>query len=354
VNLPASGLLLSTELRANGHGLAANVVFEQMRDEGVAWASRARVNELNASGALGAWQFSAGKKIVGWDVGYGFRPNDLVQQEERRTLLPTTPEGRPLVMAEYFDAETAWSVVWVNPTKPRAQPGAEEPAIAARVYRRAGAVDWFGFARHGAHSGASLGTALAWVASESIEVHASLRRLERADSLALAAGTSGLVRSDPWQPASVRSATQALVGGTWTNAAQLSLLAEAWWDGAALSNAQWDAWLARNGELAGLPAPAAPLAGNLAWQADALGAGQNLRRTNLFARVSWQQGPWQPALDLLVTPADGGRVLTASLGWQGDRARIDAGVRAYGGRAAAVTAQLPTRRLGFVAGTLAF
>src|SRR5438445_2388540 len=85
--------------------------------EGQATSSTARFNELYASGDFGAWQMSAGKKVVGWDVGYGFRPNDVVQQEQRRTLLTLTQEGRPLLQLERFDAETASSLVWVNPQR---------------------------------------------------------------------------------------------------------------------------------------------------------------------------------------------------------------------------------------------
>ena len=101
-------------------------------------------------------------------------------------------------------------------------------------------------------------------------------------------------------------------------------------------------------------APQCAGAGNLAWQGRAFNASTNLRRANLFVRASWTRDKWQPALDLLYTPADAGRVLTASLGWQGDRVRIDAGLRRYGGPGDAVLAQLPTRRVAYVAGTWAF
>ena len=42
---------------------------------------------MQLSAEHGAWAFSAGKKVLGWDVGFGFRPNDVVQQEARRSLL---------------------------------------------------------------------------------------------------------------------------------------------------------------------------------------------------------------------------------------------------------------------------
>ena len=359
--LPNSGAIAEAELRASAHvggiGLTSVATLQSQRFEGGATQSRAWFNELYASGEAGGWQFSAGKKIVAWDVGYGFRPNDFVEQEARRTLLSVTPEGRPVLTAEHFDASTAWTFVLVNPTKRHDDRGADEPALAARVYRRDGALDWHGFARLGVRTGASAGAALAWVAGESLELHASARYIVRADTLAIdSMAGNGLVTTNPWQAASAQHTGQALVGGTWTNEQQISLLVEAWWDGTALGDSQWDAWNARNARLMSLAsvAPASAVAGNLAWQANAFGAASNLRRTNLFARLSWQYDKWQPALDVLYTPADAGRIVTASLGWQGDRVRIDAGARVYGGPSSAVLAQVPTRRVVYVAGTWTF
>lgn len=357
VALPASGATVETELRASGHGLTGVMTLQQQRLESRATDSRAWVNELYASHDGGAWQFSAGKKIVAWDVGYGFRPNDMVQQEERRALVSSTAEGRTLLLAEHFSASTAWSWVWVNPTRPAGQAGAQEPALAARVYQRDGAVDWHGFARLGAHTGASVGGAVAWVASDALELHASLRFSERVDSKMMDPRPNGLAGGNPWKFATTPDVTQLLVGGTWTHASQLSLLAEAWWDGTALADAQWDAWAQRNAQLATLAmrgAPAAAVAGNLAWQAEAFSVSPSLRRSNMFLRLSWQHEAWQPALDLLYTPADQGRMVTASLIWQGDRVQVQGGLRVYAGPANAVVLQLPARSMAYLATTWTF
>jgi hypothetical protein len=355
--LPASGAALETELRASGHGLTGIVTLQQQRQEHSEFESRAWVNELYASHDGGAWQFSAGKKIVAWDVGYGFRPNDMVQQEERRVLISRTLEGRPLLMAEHFSADTAWSLVGVNPTAPAEQLGAQEPALAGRVYQRDGAIDWHGFARVGNRTGASVGGAVAWVASEALELHSSLRFSERVDSKAIDPNATGLVGNNPWQLRTEHDVAQFLLGGTWTHASQLSLLAEAWWDGTAPADAQWDAWAQRNSQLATLAsrgAPAAAVAGNLAWQAEAFSVSPSLRRGNVFLRLSWQHEAWQPALDMLYTPADQGRVVTASLSWQGDRVQVQGGLRVYAGPADAVVMQLPARGMAYVASTWAF
>lgn len=289
---PPSAATLDTELHGRWRALSGNLVFTQQRPEGGAWRSDARVNELYASGDALGWQWSAGRKIVAWDVGYGFRPNDVVQQEQRRTLLPATPQGRAVVQAEHFDAQAAWTLVWVNPQR-RGDPGTggDEEALAGRAYRHVGAADWHAFARAGEHTRGSLGLATSWVATDSLELHASARRAGAID------------------------VTQALAGSTWTGENKLSLTAEAWFDGSAA------------------PVP--------------------LRR-NVYLRAAWDHEGWQPVVDLLLTPADRGRIATAALGWQGDRWRFDAGVRWVGGPDEAVIAHSPTRRIVYFAATWPF
>ncbi len=374
---PAATDLAEAELRGRWRFLSANVLLNHERPKGDSSGpghSQARFNELHASADLGAWQLSAGKKVVSWDVGYGFRPNDVVQQEVRRSLLTNTLEGRPLLQAEYFGAQSATSLVWVQPQHANQtdaqQRGAEESALAARFYQRHGALDAYGFARLGQHTGASLGAAAAWVASDELELHASLRWMQRFDGWQWAAGSSGaspnttspsstaLASANPWQLATQQRASQALLGGQWTGAQQQSLMLEAWHDATAPSAAQWRQWQARNAglvELAG-PPPAA-VAGNLAWQASPLGGvagSSNLQRNNVYARLAWQPEPWQLTLDALWHPADDGFMASAGLQWQGDAWKLSAAWRHYGGPRSALVRQLPSRQLGVLALSRAF
>lgn len=359
VALPRSSAVVDSELRGRWRTLSANLLLRGERPEGGAWQGDAVVNELHASGEAGGWQFSAGRKVVAWDVGYGFRPNDVVQQETRRTLLSSTPQGRAVLQAERFDAHTAWSWVWVNPQRladGEDRLGADEQALALRVFHHRGGADWHGFARHGQHTRASLGAAVSWVASDSVELHASARVAERADRWMFAPAAIGpLFTGSPYALQTGGRAGQALLGAQWTGERKLSLMAEWWYDTTAAKDAQWDAWAARNRSLAALGGAAnvpEPLrrgvAGNLGWQAQAFN-GQSLRRHNVFLRAAWEHEGWQPTLDMLYMPADRGRVLTAACGWQGDRVRVDAGVRRNGGPEGAVAAQLPTRRTAYLA-----
>lgn len=357
---PSSGTA-QAELRGTGSAgpisWNASGTVQVQSFEGSGAVTQSWINEAYVSGKAGAWQWSAGKKVVSWDVGFGFRPNDVVQQETRRTLTNDTLEGRPLLMAEHFDAETAWSLVWVNPTEHRANTGAQEGALAARVYQRAGAVDWHGFLRQGEHTGTSLGAAASWIASDALELHASVRTYAHADTSNSANTGTTLSTTNPWRASQSDAGTQILLGGTWTHESQVSVMMEAWRDETALTDAQWNSWNNRNRALplwASKGVPAAAIAGNLAWQSSAFSASKNLRQDNLFARVSWQHERWQTALDVLYTPADQGHITTASAIWSGEQIKIEGGLRIHGGPEDAIVRQLPIQRQAYLVGTWPF
>ncbi|NDY90227.1 hypothetical protein [Ideonella livida] len=366
---PPSSAAVEAEVTARWRGLQAQLLLQHERPTGGPGHSQARFNELHASADLGPWQLSAGRKVVSWDVGYAFRPNDMVQQEQRRGLLGTAPQGQPLLQAEWFGADQALSLVWAHPRTEAAQApreGTAEQALALRAYQRLGAADLYAFARQGHDLGAAAGLAASWVPGEALELHASARwqAHHRAWQFSGMAPET-LATASPWRLARHGSAGQLLLGGQWTGAAGQSLMAEAWHDATAPSAAQWRDWRARNATLTQLPAhlPASLLpavAGNLAWQTDPLStlALSSLQRKSVFLRTSWQPpelgSAWQFSLDTLIHPDDHGRLLTTAAQWQGDRWKLNAAWRQTGGPRDSVLAQLPTRRTLLGAATLAF
>lgn len=233
---------------------------------------------------------SAGKKIVAWDVGYGFRPNDVVQQEKRRSLISTTAIGCPLATLDYFDANLAATVAWVNPDRAfskAATPGndAQEQALAKRIYYRAGSADLHGFARYGAKTGAIGRAALAWVATDALVLHALARFIRRSQGSQSELDLQNLPavqRSSPWLLRTQENLAQVLPGETWTTEEQHSFLVEASWDGTAISYYQWRGWSQRNAALAASagswPKYQRELAYNVAWQTQVVTNGSNLER----------------------------------------------------------------------------
>lgn len=359
---PASSTVMLAQVQGSaawgGLQWHADVVAQVERPEGGPGHSQATVMEGYTAGTLGSWQWSLGRKVVGWDVGYGFRPNDVVQQEVRRLLVAVPLQGRPVLMAEHYTQDAAWSLVAVNPVAEGSATGAHESALAARWYQRLGAADAYAFARWGQRTRGSLGAAFAWVVSDALELHGSLRHMAHFDAWEdTSAAPAALALASPWRTTTAGAAQQALLGGTWTNAQQVSVLLEAWYDGTAPSAGQWRQW-AQRGEalqrMAAAGAPPAAVAGNLAWQAQVFNAFASLRRQNLLLRGSWTAGAWEPALDMLYHPEDGGALLTASLAWKGDRWRWEGGLRASAGPAAAVVRQLPVQRQAYVQAVWSF
>lgn len=355
---------LSAELSGSARlgrevSVVGNLLLAHDKPEGVHGQDKSRVNEAHAAIGRGEWQLVAGKRVLGWDVGYAFRPNDFVQAEQRRTLVSQTPEGRPLIQLERLLPDAAWTVVWTQPQHWRDSAdesrGALESAFALRVYHRAGALDLHGFGRMGRRTGASVGVAAAWVPAETLELHGSWRALEHHHRWLL--NDASLVASqNPWQQPMRGGASQWLLGGQWTVAAQWNLLVEIWHDGTALADDEWVAWRERNLTLQRAlanGAPALPVAANLAWQATPM-QGTSLRRKNAYVRGAWQDGPLTMSLDALLTPADRGHIVTASMQWKGDRATWTAAWRWYGGPDRALTAQLPSRAAGVLALSLSF
>lgn len=177
-----------------------------------------RVFELALERPLAGGYATAGKKVMSWDVGYAFRPLDVVQQEDRRALYPGTLEGVPLLAWEAFDAERAVTVVWSNPGHGKSGQPRDDGALAVRLYRQRGARDEYAVLRASARNGIEAGASFSQVLDDGVELHGALLAQQGHDEWD---GTR-------WQPRT--GGGKALAGFTWTTQGQLSVLGEAWVD----------------------------------------------------------------------------------------------------------------------------
>lgn len=320
------------------------------------------INELYVEPTLFGERYSLGKKILSWDVGFGFRPLDVIQQENRRSLFASTLEGVPYLAWEKFTAEEAWMLVLANPGRGTAGSPEHDESLALKYFRRIENTDVHAVLRVSGRNRLEAGASFSCVAGEGLEWHASLLQQARyektASTLAYRPGLP-LSASDPFVTQSLRQGRKALIGATWTDASGISLLGEAWYDRSAQSADEWHAaadLARRQAALIGMPAiPESAVLGNLAYGTRAFER-PNLLRKNLLLRLSHRtEGEsFEPAIDMLTTPEDGGRVITASLGYEANQYRIDAGLRVYGGRADSAYRLLPEKRVAYVALQLSF
>lgn len=221
---------------------------------------RLRLNELSYDRALGSGFLTAGKKVMSWDVGYAFRPLDVVQREDRRALNPLALEGVPMLAWERFDADSATTIVWANPTQGRATSAGQQrddEALAIRHYRQRGARDEYAVLRLSRRNGIEAGASFSQVASDGLELHASLL----------------------WQQRPAHSG-KAMAGFTWTTESKLSIVGEMWTYRSAAPGQQ------RNRMLR-----AAQYIDDVEISADVLWQPQTGSRIGTLS-ASWKTGPW--------------------------------------------------------------
>jgi hypothetical protein len=208
------------------------------------------------------------------------------------------------------------------------------------------------------------GAAASAVPHESLELHGSflyMRRGERLVPLAEPASPAQLLSPDlALENKSTGSARKALAGFTWTHETGWSILGETWWDGSAPSAEDWQRLSRQAGQrnaLAALPGvPAAAVAGSLA-ASPRMFQQPSVSRHAALARLAWsdpQGGRWSGGVDLLRSLDDGGYSLTAAVGWQADKLRLDAGVRRFGGKPDSAYRLMPERGIVFAGASLAF
>lgn len=234
--------------------------------------TRLELGELSLERPLGAGFASIGKKVMSWDVGYAFRPLDVVQQEDRRALDPVALEGVPMLAWKAFDADRAITVVLSNPGRRRARQPRGDGALAVRLYRQHGARDEYAVLRLSGRDGVEGGLAFSQVATPELELHASMLLQQRHETLPASGVAAHWQRHD--------GGGKALAGFTWTNASRFSVLGEAWVDCGA-----------RIGQQRNLLLQAARNDGDLDLRADVLWQPQNGARIVSVA-ASWKPGPW--------------------------------------------------------------
>jgi hypothetical protein len=260
--------------RPEYHGIANQVYYDGQITPGLGW--------------------TVGRKVMPWGVGFGFKPLDVIQREDRRSVNPPPLVGVPLVALERYTATDAWTLVWTRPGENKGETDVRDPGLAVHWYRLAGGDDLHGVLRVSERRRLEAGFGAARVIGEEWSLYAA----------ALYQGRVTARRDGSFDGESIK----ALAGLQWTGESGLSMLAEAWHDP--------DARVA-----AGTP------------------------RENLLLRLAWDdRDGFKPYAELLLTPGDGGRVHTVGASWEGNRQRFTLGLRQTGGRAGSAYAQAPVWR----------
>lgn len=348
VVLPHRASRQDLELRAQQGGFNAQGILRQQVAEGASPEYHGIANQFYYDGQVSpGLGWTAGKKVLTWGVGFGFKPLDVVQREDRRAVNAPPLVGQPLALIERFTATDALTLAWVRPGQGRGDSDADDPALALHWYRLAGADDYHAVARLSHRRGAEAGVGATHVIGDAWSIYAAglySQRYRIRRSQLIASG-SLLASADPMAEESRRGSLRAVAGAQWTGESGWSWLVEAWYDGDAYRRADWQRLEALTANQRAASVPATAIDGNVAWSSQAYLAA-NLLRENLLTRLSYDdRDGFKPYAELLVTPRDGGTVATVGASYEGNRQRVSLGLRRLGGAADSAYAQAPIRRL---------
>lgn len=284
------------ELRAQEGGLNAQGILRQEVADGQRPGYHGIANQIYYDGQIDAGLgWTMGKKAMPWGVGFGFKPLDVIQREDRRGINPPPLVGVPLLAIEHYTATDALALLWTRPGENDGESDSRDPGLALRWYRLTDGDDVHGVLRVSHRRRLEAGLGATRVIGEEWSLYAA----------ALYQGR-GPMRPDGRFDG---EAIKAVAGAQWTGESGTSVLVEAWDD------------------------PDAPLV-------------RLTPRENLLLRLSWDdRDGFKPFAELLLTPRDGGRVYTVGTSWQGDRNRFTLGLRQYGGRADSAYARAPIERV---------
>jgi hypothetical protein len=284
-----SGLRADLEYRAQADGFNLQATLRREAADDQPDASRGVVNQIYYDGQWSpSFAWTIGRKALPWGVGFGFKPLDVVQREDRRAANPPPLVGVNVIAVEHFTADSAWTLAWSHPGAGRDA----DPGLALHGYRLIDGDDLHTVLRLSSQRRLEAGAGMTRIIGEQWSLHGAVLYQQRGGTMAAAAA----------------DAIKAVAGVQWTGDAGLGILAEAWHD------------------------PEAPLV-------------RHAPANNLLLRVTYDdRDGFAPYAELLVTPTDGGGVLTVGAAWQGDRQRLTLGLRQTGGRSGAAYSAAPIRR----------
>jgi hypothetical protein len=328
--------------------------------EGTKPESDGILNELYYDTVIANQEMSFGKKIMSWGVGYGFRPLDVVQREDRRLLFLRTDEGVPLIAWDYFTDNGAITLAYINPLRGQDDDHLDEESLAIKYYRLLDNIDIHAVARLSERNKVETGIGFAHIVNERLEWHGSVLyqyRYHKWLNHLTVSGSPLLATDEPMQEMFFHDGINALLGLTWTHSSGISLLGEFWFDNSAYSKTQWDALrlltLSQLRLLETGTVPDGAVYSNVGASTQFLSQ-PNLLQQNLLLRLSHDGDTVDSALDWLYTPQDGGWVLSASVTHERNKQRLELGLRTFGGRANSVYHAVPEDLIVYLTWQFAF
>lgn len=338
------------EMRLQAGGLNAQYTVRQETSDVESSQLSGITNQIYYDSDLhDGFGWTIGRKVMSWGVGFGFKPLDVIQRENRRSVNQPTLVGVPLVAVQKVTADSSWTLVWTDPGASDGKNGEKDSGVSLHWFQLTENNDRYAVIRLSSSHQVEAGVGGTWVLNDEVSIYgAGLYEHRYEKTLNTLTENAGLFAgADPMVAQSRQHGSRSVAGVQWTGATGWSLLAEAWYDSRAYSKKEWqdlNELTARQLAAASM-VPAVALATNVAWSSQAF-LPSNLLRENLLTRLSWDsRNGFTPYAEWLVTPRDGGQVLTVGALLEGDKQKLSIGFRQIGGPANSAYRLAPFQRM---------
>ncbi|ROP59494.1 hypothetical protein EDF81_2302 [Enterobacter sp. BIGb0383] len=300
---------------------------------------------------------SVGKERLDWGVGYGFRPLDIFKSYERNPPGIQVDEGVGAATASWFDGTGQWELVatdesWTSSNTDQARRAKKQHGIGFRRYALLRNTELQGIMYFDQVHYGTVGGSVVAVLSPALEVHSSFAYAQRYQAY-----KQGDI-NEPVKWAMGHDSYQFLLGLNWANTAGLNIIGEYWYDGRSWDKKMWKQAIQRSGELSH-HSDTRELASSYSYGlynrslvAQNLMLHFKMDMSALHSRRLWLE-KFEPSVDLLISPTDGGLVATPRLSYQVYESgqsdmTLELVSRFYTGFADSVYANVPDRNLTFI------
>ncbi|MEJ2764708.1 hypothetical protein VV869_12195 [Photobacterium sp. MCCC 1A19761] len=274
------------------------------------------------------WDLTLGKVRLGWGVGYGYRPLDIITPYPRHPVGIQVEEGAGVASVSMFDQAGEWTMLYADTawvSQDRSELAEDQRGIGLRRYWLSGDHEWQGIAYYDDVRHGLMGAGWVTVLDEAWALHVSSVYQRRYEGFELPASPLDTV-----QQVTHRDGWQALLGFTWASAAGHQVVLEYWYDNRSWHHAQWQTALHQAEQLQRAQLSTQQARNGLRSSYGRAFQAVNLVRHNVMLHwtmdpTAWQQGAltrkigWladlTPTVDVLFAPEDQGVIATQWLAY---------------------------------------
>ncbi|MBL7003686.1 MAG: hypothetical protein ISR69_06645 [Gammaproteobacteria bacterium] len=293
-------------LKSQQHGLNLHIGLEGQQGNTISNEFNLEIYEGFYDFTINELDFSIGRKLMSSGVGYAYRPLDMVQQEERQTLIVQNIKGVDVLLSDYFTANGSLNLVLVK------SDDGKTPALALKGYKMLNDLDLYWLIHNQQQSKTSFGFGFSWVYGDALEIHASTRLQGQYDSVPTFSYNVSSQQSQAVDSVE-KNGEVTLLGVNWSHQNGLSLIVEYWHNSMAVSADNWQsiikdkAFIDSGGTI---DMSNAEQLSSLSQRIDYAFNQPNLQQNNIFIRIAYDSDWLDPKLDFFYHPDDGGYSVT--------------------------------------------